>query len=278
MIITGKARLAGVIGWPIAHSLSPRIHNYWLNQLGIDGAYVPLPVAPENLTDTLGILSKLGFAGVNITIPHKEAALTVMDRLDDSAHKVGAVNTVTVEDGGLRGGNTDGFGFMANLKSGVPDLDLNGARVVVLGAGGAARGIVAALVESGAGDLRLLNRTRPRAEALAADINKTIEVWDWDTRIEALEGAALLVNTTSLGMEGNPALELSLEELPASAVVTDAVYTPLETPLLAAARARGNVAVDGLGMLLHQARPGFAAWFGADPEVTPELVAHILGH
>ena len=278
MTITGKARLAGVVGWPVAHSLSPRIHNFWLNQLGIDGAYVPLAVAPENLTDTLRTISKLGFAGVNITIPHKEAALTAMDRLDDLARRVGAVNTVTVEDGGLRGGNTDGFGFMANLRADTPDLDVNSGPAVVLGAGGAARGIVAALIDSGAGDIRLLNRTRTRAEALAADMNKDVQVLDWETRAEALEGAALLVNTTSLGMDGNPALELSLEGLPTSAVVTDAVYTPLETPLLVAARARGNVAVGGLGMLLHQARPGFAMWFGAEPEVTPELVAHVLGH
>ena len=278
MTITGKARLAGVMGWPVSHSLSPRIHNYWLNQLGIDGAYVPLAVAPENLADTLSTISKLGFVGVNITIPHKEAALAAMDRLDDPARHVGAVNTVTVEGDGLRGGNTDGFGFMASLRSGMPDLDLGSGPVVVLGAGGAARGIVAALMDSSAGDIRLLNRTRSRAESLAADMNNDIQVLDWDARAEALDGAVLLVNTTSLGMEGNQALELSLEGLPASAVVTDVVYTPLETPLLAAARARGNIAVDGLGMLLHQARPGFAAWFGAEPEVTPELVAHILGN
>jgi shikimate dehydrogenase len=277
MSISGNARLAGVMGWPIAHSLSPRIHNYWLQELGIDGAYVPLAVAPENLADALAALPKLGFTGVNITIPHKEAAMAALDHVDDLAMRIGAVNTVTVGgDGALTGTNTDGFGFMENLRDHAPDLDLASGPTVVLGAGGAARGIVAALMDAGAGDIRLLNRTRARAEALAADLGQTVQILDWDDRAAALEGAAFLVNTTSLGMTGADALDLSLEALPAAALVADAVYTPLETPLLAAARGRGNATAGGLGMLLHQARPGFAAWFGTEPQVTAELGAHIL--
>lgn len=278
MSISGSARLAGVMGWPIAHSLSPRIHNYWLRELGIDGAYVPLAVTPANLTDALAALPKLGFSGVNITIPHKEAALAALDHVDDLAMRIGAVNTVTVGAGGaLVGTNTDGFGFMENLRDHAPGLDLASGPVVVFGAGGAARGIIGALMDAGAGEIRLLNRTRARAEKLAADLGQTMQILDWDARAAALQGAALLVNTTSLGMTGAGALDISLDALPAAALVADAVYTPLETPLLAAARARGNITAGGLGMLLHQARPGFAAWFGAAPQVTPELVAHISG-
>ena len=278
MSISGNARLAGVMGWPVAHSLSPRIHSYWLRELGIDGAYVPLAVAPENLTNALAALPKLGFTGVNITIPHKETAMARMDHVDDLAMRIGAVNTVTVgSDGALTGTNTDGFGFMENLRDHAPELDLASGPVVVLGAGGAARGIIAALMDAGAGDVRLLNRTRARAEALAADLNETMQILNWGGRAAALQGAALLVNTTSLGMAGADALDLSLDALPAAATVADAVYTPLETPLMAAAAARGNITAGGLGMLLHQARPGFAAWFGTEPQVTPALVAHILG-
>ncbi|MBT3550491.1 MAG: shikimate dehydrogenase [Rhodospirillaceae bacterium] len=277
MSISGNARLAGVMGWPIAHSLSPRIHNYWLRELGIDGAYVPMAVAPENLADALRALPKLGFTGVNITIPHKQAALMALDHVDDLAMRIGAVNTVTVgSDGALTGTNTDGFGFIENLRDHAPGLDLASGPVVVLGAGGAARGIIAALMDAGAGEIRLLNRTRVRAEVLAADLGEIMQILDWDERAAALQGAGLLVNTTSLGMTGAGALDLSLDALPAAATVADAVYTPLETPLLAAARGRGNITAGGLGMLLHQARPGFAAWFGTEPQVTPELVAHIL--
>ena len=283
MSISGNATLAGVMGWPIAHSLSPRIHNYWLREMGIDGAYVPLAVAPENLADALHAMPKLGFAGVNITIPHKEAALAALNHgdnhVDDLARRIGAVNTVTVgSDGRLTGTNTDGFGFMENLRDHAPDLELDSGRVVVLGAGGAARGVIAGLIDAGARDICILNRTQARADVLAADLGQeaAIRVTGWESRTEVLAGAVLLVNTTSLGMTGAGALDLSLDALPAAAVA-DVVYTPLETPLLAAARGRGNVAVDGLGMLLHQARPGFAAWFGSEPQVTPALGAHIFG-
>jgi len=284
MSISGNATLAGVMGWPIAHSLSPRIHNYWLREMGIDGAYVPLAVAPENLADALHAMPKLGFAGVNITIPHKEAALAALNHgdnhVDDLARRIGAVNTVTVgSDGRLTGTNTDGFGFMENLRDHAPDLELDSGRVVVLGAGGAARGVIAGLIDAGARDICILNRTQARADVLAADLGQeaAIRVTGWESRTEVLAGAVLLVNSTSLGMTGAGALDLSLDALPAAAAVADVVYTPLETPLLAAARGRGNVAVDGLGMLLHQARPGFAAWFGSEPQVTPALGAHIFG-
>lgn len=284
MSISGNATLAGVMGWPIAHSLSPRIHNYWLREMGIDGAYVPLAVAPENLADALHAMPKLGFAGVNITIPHKEAALAALNHgdnhVDDLARRIGAVNTVTVgSDGRLTGTNTDGFGFMENLRDHAPDLELDSGRVVVLGAGGAARGVIAGLIDAGARDICILNRTQARADVLAADLGQeaAIRVTGWESRTEVLAGAVLLVNTTSLGMTGAGALDLSLDALPAAAAVADVVYTPLETPLLAAARGRGNVAVDGLGMLLHQARPGFAAWFGSEPQVTRALGAHIFG-
>ena len=284
MSISGNATLAGVMGWPIAHSLSPRIHNYWLREMGIDGAYVPLAVVPENLADALHAMPKLGFAGVNITIPHKEAALAALNHgdnhVDDLARRIGAVNTVTVgSDGRLTGTNTDGFGFMENLRDHAPDLELDSGRVVVLGAGGAARGVIAGLIDAGARDICILNRTQARADVLAADLGQeaAIRVTGWESRTEVLAGAVLLVNTTSLGMTGAGALDLSLDALPAAAAVADVVYTPLETPLLAAARGRGNVAVDGLGMLLHQARPGFAAWFGSEPQVTPALGAHIFG-
>ena len=284
MSISGNATLAGVMGWPIAHSLSPRIHNYWLREMGIDGAYVPLAVATENLADALHAMPKLGFAGVNITIPHKEAALAALNHgdnhVDDLARRIGAVNTVTVgSDGRLTGTNTDGFGFMENLRDHAPDLELDSGRVVVLGAGGAARGVIAGLIDAGARDICILNRTQARADVLAADLGQeaAIRVTGWESRTEVLAGAVLLVNTTSLGMTGAGALDLSLDALPAAAAVADVVYTPLETPLLAAARGRGNVAVDGLGMLLHQARPGFAAWFGSEPQVTPALGAHIFG-
>ncbi len=260
---------AGVIGWPISHSLSPRLHGYWLKEHDINGVYEPLAIPPDSLRLFLLKLASQEFAGVNITVPH-------MDTLDDNARRIGAVNTVVVQEGTLYGGNTDGFGFMENLKDGAPDWAANQGPVTVLGAGGAARAIVAALLEAGVGELRLVNRTRERADQLAKEIGGAITVIDWDKRTSALEEIGLLVNTTTLGMKDKDPLDLDLENLPASAVVTDIVYTPLITPLLTAARQLGNPVVDGLGMLLHQARPGFFFWFGVKPEVTDALRAFIL--
>jgi shikimate dehydrogenase len=267
---------AGVIGWPISHSLSPRLHGYWLKEHDINGVYEPLAIPPDSLRLFLLKLASQEFAGVNITVPHKEAAVAHMDTLDDNARRIGAVNTVVVQEGTLYGDNTDGFGFMENLKDGAPDWAANQGPVTVLGAGGAARAIVAALLEAGVGELRLVNRTRERADQLAKEIGGAITVIDWDKRTSALEEIGLLVNTTTLGMKDKDPLDLDLENLPASAVVTDIVYTPLITPLLTTARQLGNPVVDGLGMLLHQARPGFFFWFGVKPEVTDALRAFIL--
>ncbi|CAO3414408.1 shikimate dehydrogenase [Azospirillum argentinense] len=282
MTISGKARLAGVMGWPIGHSRSPRLHGYWLEQYGIDGAYVPLAVPPDRIEQAMRALPALGFRGCNVTVPHKEAAYRTVDRLDATAKRMGAVNTIVVgEDGSLEGRNTDGFGFIENLRSGAPGWSAADGPALVIGAGGAARAVVASLLDEGAPRVWLVNRTRARADELAADIGNSdgvgaIETADWVSRETLLEGAALVVNTTTQGMAGQPPLELDLRALPGSAVVTDIVYTPLMTPLLAAAQARGNRVVDGVGMLLHQARPGFAAWFGREPEVTEGLKAAVL--
>jgi shikimate dehydrogenase len=272
MSISGAAKLAGVMGWPVAHSRSPALHGFWLAHHNIDGAYVPLPVQPENLHRVLRALPMMGFAGCNITIPLKEDAMKAVDEYDAAARRAGAVNTVIVQPRGiLLGSNTDGFGFLENLRAGVPGWQAASGPAVVLGAGGASRAIVAALIDAGAPEIRLVNRTPERAASLAKTLGGPVRGIAWNDREKALAGAALLVNATSLGMEGQPALDLSLAALPESAVVNDIVYVPLETPLLAAARARKNPSVDGLGMLLHQGRPGFAAWFGVLPEVTPEL-------
>lgn len=274
---------AGVMGWPVDHSLSPRVHGYWLKLYGIPGEYVRIPVRPEEFAQRLRALGREGFAGCNVTVPHKEAALAAVDEAHPLAQRIGAVNTVVVRgDGSLYGFNTDGFGFLENLRQGRPGFDAAEGPAVVLGAGGAARAVVAALLEAGAPEVRILNRTRERAEQMAIELMGigmgTLTVGAWEARAEALEGAALLVNTTTLGMTGKAPLELELESLPQGALVNDIVYAPLETPLLAAARARGNPVVDGLGMLLHQARPGFEAWFGRLPEVTDALRAHVLAH
>jgi len=276
VIPSGRARLAGVMGWPIEHSLSPRVHGYWLEHHRVDGVYVPLAVAPRDLERALTALPALGFRGVNLTLPHKERALGLCHEADDLARRIGAVNTIVVRDGKLIGSNSDGFGFLENLKAGAPGWRPEAASAVVLGAGGAARAVVAALIDAGAPQVRIVNRTRPRAEELAASLGGAISVHGWKQRNALLAGAGLLVNTTSLGMAGQPPLDLDLGGLPRDAVVSDLVYAPLMTPLLEAARARGNPLVDGLGMLLHQARPGFEAWFGSRPEVTDALRAFVL--
>jgi shikimate dehydrogenase len=275
MAITGAARLAGIMGWPIAHSRSPALHGFWLQEHGIDGAYVPLAVAPNRLEQALRALPALGFRGCNLTIPHKQAALKVMDRADPFAQRIGAMNTVIVTpDGSLEGSNTDVFGFRENLCEQAPEWRAASGPAVVLGAGGAARAVVAALSAAGVAEIRLVNRTRDRAVSLAHDLavpETRITVHPWEQRSAVLAGAGILANTTSLGMENEPPLDIDLGPLPETAVVVDIVYVPLETGLLGAARRRGNPVVDGLGMLLHQGRPGFAAWFGAEPQVTPAL-------
>ena len=268
----GDFRLAGLLGWPVSHSRSPLIHNPWIEQHKLKGAYVPLAVRPERLPDALKGLPALGFAGCNATIPHKEAVLRLMDEVDPIARRIGAVNTIVVgADGKLTGRNTDAFGFVESLRETDPAWRADAGPAVVLGAGGGARAVVASLAERGAREIRVLNRTRTRAEALAAEFGAPVAAQPWERRAEALADAALLVNATSQGMQGQPPLELALDRLPKRALVCDIVYIPLVTPLLAAARKRGNPTVGGLGMLLHQARAAFAAWFGVMPEVTPEL-------
>lgn len=277
MMENGKTIQAGVIGWPVSHSLSPRLHGFWLKELGIDGTYSALAVAPDGLENSLRSLPERGFAGVNLTLPHKEAAATIVDTMDSVASRIGAVNTIVVgADGSLAGSNTDGYGFIENLKSGAPEWTADNKSAVILGAGGAARAIIAALLDTGLKELRLVNRTLSRAESLKDDIGGAIIVVPWADRTKALEGAGLLVNTTTLGMTDEEPLEIDLSPLPAKAVVTDIVYAPLTTPLLKDAAGRGNLTVDGLGMLLHQARPGFDQWFGAEPVVTDALRAHVL--
>lgn len=269
-------KLAGVMGWPIAHSRSPRLHGHWLQRHGVAGAYLPLLVAPDDLERALAGLRAMGFRGCNVTLPLKEKALALVDRADPLAQRIGAVNTIMVaSDGALAGSNTDGFGFIENLKAGAPHWQAGAGPAVVLGAGGAARAVVAALLDAGVGEIRLLNRNAERAQALKQALGGPIAVLPWRERSAALHGAGLLVNTTSLGMSGHDELEIELDALPQTAVVNDIVYVPLMTALLQRARARGNAAVDGLGMLLHQARPGFEAWFGVAPAVDEQLRRHV---
>jgi shikimate dehydrogenase len=267
-----KFGLAGIVGWPVSHSRSPALHNYWLQKYGLPGAYVQLPVAPGQLQPALRGLAALGLRGCNVTQPHKIEALKLVDDLDDTARRMGAINCIVVQpDGTLKGFNNDGFGYIQSLLDAQPDWRADAGPVVLLGAGGAARAVALSLADRGAREIRLLNRSQANAQALADEFGSPLQVLPWEVRHDALEGAALIVNTTNQGLHGNPALDLRLEKMPRQALVSDVIYTPLETPLLAAARARGNTTVNGLGMLLNQARPAFHAWFGVLPEITPEL-------
>jgi len=268
--MTDHARvpLAGVIGSPVAHSRSPKLHGHWLKRYGIAGHYVPLDIAQADLREVLTALPKAGFVGCNVTIPHKETVLALADIVTDRAALIGAANTlIFLPDGRLHADNTDGLGFLASLRQGAPDWDAGAGPAAVFGAGGAARAIVAALLEAGAPEVRLANRTRARAETLRQEFGAKIHVCDWTQAAEMMSGAATVVNSTALGMKGRPDLVLPVEALDPAAVVTDLVYTPLRTAFLDAAAARGCTTVDGLGMLLHQAVPGFERWFGQRPEV-----------
>jgi shikimate dehydrogenase len=268
--------LAGVMGWPVMHSRSPKLHNFWLSRYGLTGSYLPLAIKAEGLRAALRALPALGFAGCNLTIPHKEAALAIVDRVDPLARRIGAMNCVVVApDGSLDGYNFDAFGYVESIREAKPDWRADAGPIVVIGGGGGARAVLAGLIDAGTREIRLVNRTPARAQALARDLGGSIKVIAWDHRAAALADAAMLVNTTNQGMVGEPPLDLALDRLPTDALVSDIVYIPRETPLLAAARARGNPTVNGLGMLLHQARPAFRAWFGIMPEVTPELRATI---
>ena len=267
---------ACVIGWPIAHSRSPMIHGHWLATHGIDGTYTKEAVRPEEAAAFLHGMGERGLAGCNVTIPHKETAFAAAAVKSEAAHVMGAANTLWFEDGRLMADNTDAIGFIEHLRASAPGLDLKGKAIALLGAGGAARALVFAfLVHAGAAEIRIFNRTCDRAEVIARQhsAHSPIKVHDWRDRVDASRDAALLVNATSLGMKGAGDLDMDVSRLDASCVVADIVYVPLVTPLLAAAAARGLATVDGLGMLLHQAVPGFEKWFGVRPAVTDELRA-----
>ncbi|MDX2157795.1 MAG: shikimate dehydrogenase [Hyphomicrobiaceae bacterium] len=262
---------AAVIGWPIEHSRSPLIHGHWLKTYGIDGSYTKIAVKPEAVAGFLATLAEQGLAGCNVTLPHKEAAFAAAAERDKSALAVGAANTLWLADGRLHAANTDTYGFMRHLDVSAPDWRQKDRPVLILGAGGAARGIVYGFLEAGVGEVRVANRTRSRAEEIARHFGPRVNALDWQDAAVGARDAGVLVNTTSLGMAKTGPLDFDVGRLPHDATVADIVYVPLETELLARARARGLVAVDGLGMLLHQAVPGFAKWFGVTPEVTPQL-------
>jgi shikimate dehydrogenase len=268
---------AGVMGWPVEHSKSPRLHGYWLNKYNLPGAYTHIPSPPETFAADMRALATNGWRGANVTIPHKETALALADTVSPAAKAIGAANTLIVRDNGqIHADNTDGFGFIENLKDRAGAQWRTTAPAFILGAGGAARGIIHALLNAGASEIRIANRTRERAESLADAFGPQVQVIDWKDRAPALAGAGLIVNTTSLGMSGQPPLDLAFDDADSTAVATDIVYAPLITPFLTAAAAKDLVTVDGLGMLLHQARPGFEAWFGKAPEVDEALRQQVL--
>ncbi|MFZ2737973.1 MAG: shikimate dehydrogenase [Burkholderiaceae bacterium] len=266
--------LAGVMGWPVMHSRSPLIHNHWFEQHQLAGRYLPLAIPPAGLQPALRSLQALGFSGCNLTIPHKQEALKIVDEIDPVAQLIGAISCVSVRpDGALIGINNDAYGFIRNLKQEQPDWRADAGPIVVVGAGGGSRAICYGLMKEGAKEIRLVNRTLERSQNLAIELGKPITAHPWSVRNELMQGAALVVNTTSQGMVGQPALDIELDQLPRQALVADIVYIPLETPLLAAARLRGNRTLNGLGMLLHQGPLAWKAWFGIEPAVTAELRA-----
>ena len=266
--------LAGVMGWPVMHSRSPMMHNYWFKKHGLAGTYVPLAIRPEHLSAALRGLHPLGFAGVNVTIPHKQEAMKIVHEVDTLAKSIGAISCVIVRsDGSLAGTNNDCYGFIHAVRQEQPGWRADAGPVVVIGAGGGSRAVCYGLAQEGAREIRVVNRTLARAKGIAQEFGGPIRALPWEQRREALEGAAMVVNTTSCGMVGQPALDIELDKLPQSALVADIIYIPLETPFLAAARKRGNSTINGLGMLLNQGRPAWKAWFGIEPEVTAELRA-----
>lgn len=273
----GGVPLAGVVGWPIAHSRSPVLHGHWLKRYGILGHYIPIGLKPQDFENGIRALPKLGFRGVNLTLPYKESILQLADSISDRASLIGAANTIIFrENGSISADNTDGYGFIEGLRAAQPDWDARRGQALVLGAGGAARAVLSALLSAGTPHILLANRTRQRAEILRDQFGARIEVIDWNRTSDAAADARLIVNTTSLGMTGKPPLQMSLDAAPDDALVADIVYSPLETDLLARARARGLSTADGLGMLLYQAVPGFESWFGRRPEVDEDLRQAVL--
>ena len=272
-----KIPLAGVIGAPIAHTKSPMLHNHWLRQTGVPGHYIPLHIEPSDLKQTLKMLPKMGFIGLNVTVPHKETVMRLVDIVTDRATLIGAANTLIFKrDGKIQADNTDGYGFIENLTSGAPDWNASAGPALVLGAGGAARAVIAALLEYNIPEIFLTNRTRDRAENLKDIFGPKVKIIDWVDAANAIEDAALVVNATSLGMEGKPELRVPLDGLRLETVVTDLVYAPLKTTLLKTAQDIGCRTVDGLGMLIHQAAPGVKDWFGVDPVIDEKTRAILI--
>jgi shikimate dehydrogenase len=275
--MAAEFKLAGVMGWPIAQSRSPILHNYWIEKYNLTGRYVPLAVRPERLTDAIRGLPALGFRGCNLTMPHKQLAMTMVDSLTDTAKRIGAINCIVVgDDGRMSGTNNDGNGYVLSVQEVAPQWKPSDGPIAILGAGGAARAIIVALAERGVLEIRLINRTFEKAERLAKEFSPTVKPIVWDKRSDVIGDVALLINATDQGMIGKPALDISLDKLSKQTLVSDLIYVPPETSFLAAAKARGNVTINGLGMLLHQARPAFQAWFGVLPEITSDLRAKIM--
>jgi len=274
MTYADRFLLAGVMGWPVMHSRSPLLHNYWFQQHQLAGTYVPLAIPPTGLKPALRALYPLGFAGCNLTIPHKQEAMNCVDELDAVSKSIGAISCVVVTpDGSLAGTNNDCYGFIQSIKEEQPRWRADAGPGIVIGAGGGARAVCYALAEEGAKEIRILNRTFERAKKIVEDFGGPIKALPWEQRHEVLEGAAIVVHTTSQGMLGQSALDIKLDKLPARALAVDIIYIPLETPFIRAARQRGNPTMNGLGMLLHQARAAWRAWFGIEPAVTAELKA-----
>ena len=272
MNLQDRFLMAGVMGWPVMHSRSPLMHNHWFAQEKLKGVYVPLAIQPGNLEAALRGLHALGFSGCNLTIPHKQKAMQMVDEVDSVAQKMGAISCVAVkDDGSLVGSNNDAAGFIRNVKEFQPEWQAKRGPIVVIGAGGGSRAVCQGLIQEGAQEIRLVNRNSERAQTLMSELGQPIKAYPWTDRADLMEGAAMVVNTTSQGMVGQTALDIQLDLLPTDALVTDIVYTPLETPFLAQARMRGNATLNGLGMLLHQGPLGWKAWFGIEPKVTPEL-------
>jgi shikimate dehydrogenase len=276
MIVSGRAKVAAVVGWPVVHSRSPLIHGHWLETYAIDGAYVPLAVRPEHFTAAFRALPKLGLTGANITAPHKEAALRDADAVDPIARRIGAANTAIVEGDRIRVTNTDASGFLASLTEGAPAWRPSDGSALVIGAGGAARAVVAALIDAGAPAVLVANRTDARAAGLVRDFGRPARALAWNERTGAVGQARLLVNASSAGLRGGAGLDLVLDRIEPETIVVDLVYDPLATPLLQGARTRGCTTVDGLGMLLHQARASFKAWFGVEPAITDLLRQRVI--
>jgi len=275
--MTEDFKLAGVMGWPITQSRSPILHNYWIEKYNLNGRCVPLAVKPERLTHAIRGLPALGFRGCNLTMPHKQFAMTMVDSLTDTAIRIGAINCIVVDDDGkMSGTNNDGNGYVLSVQEVAPHWKPSDGPIAILGAGGAARAIIVALLERGAKEVRVINRTFDKAVALAKEFHPVIKSMPWDKRSDAIDDVTLLVNATNQGMIGKPVLDISRDKLSSRTLVSDLIYVPPETAFLAAAKARGNVTINGLGMLLHQARPAFQAWFGILPEITRELRVKIM--